>query len=315
MSQEDEIPKWKQELFARNIIQGLQQQGSKMRGKVSVGNYMGLKAEVVKRLGQTEAEDDDNRNGDTPVMSTPRESVWVSPRKFHWGDLFDDQDIEDQLVDPSSPIVQAGIMSMGRKLDRGRILPALFAPMAQGAHGELTTNFPGDGSQDVLTVVGSADGATATGMNVIKFIDAFTLLIGNEVDPQNNVIHWIANYKQLRDLMKDPLFVTREYRAQQVYDNMGMLTAFMGVQIGIVNDKKGIAGSGLPLGVVNAVANVRSTAMYRSDMMHLGLWQDIKVRIAPDPGKQYKMRPYISAYAGATRTDNLGVVRIYCKET
>jgi hypothetical protein len=310
MSQEDEIPKWKQELFAKNIIQGLQQKGSKLRDKVVVGSYEGLKAEAVKRLGQTEAEDDDDRNGDTPIMSTPRESVWLKPRKFHWGDLFDDQDIQEQLVDPSSPIVQAGVMSMGRKLDRGRIIPSLFAPMMQGAHGELTTVFPADASQDILNTVGSADGATATGMNVDKWIDALTLLIGNEADPLSKQVHCAMNYLELRQLMKDPKFVGREYRSQQVYDNLGMLTAFMGVQITIINDKKGVPGSGLPL-----AAGIRSCGMWLQECMNLGLWQDVMVKIQRDPTKQYKWRPYISCHAGATRNDNLGVVRIFCKES
>jgi hypothetical protein len=310
MSQEDEIPKWKQELFAKNIIQGLQQKGSKLRDRCVVASYEGLKAETVKRLGQTEAEDDDNRNGDTPIMSTPRESVFCKPRKFHWGDLFDDQDIQEQLVDPSSPIVQAGVMSMGRKLDRGRIIPALFGDMSQGAHGELTTVFPADASQDINVQIGSANGATDTGMNVDKIIDAYTLLIGNEADPDSQRVCLAMNYLQIRQLMKDPKFISRDYRNSQVYDDKGKLKGFLGCEFVIVNDKKGVPGSGLPL-----AAGIRSCGMWLQECMNLGLWQDITVRIQRDPTKQYKWRPYISCHAGATRNDNLGVVRIFAKET
>lgn len=314
MSAEDEIPKWKQELFGQNIILGLQQKGSKLRSRVTVGSYKGKAAEVVKRLGATEAEDDDDRNGDTPIMNTPRESVWVAPRKFHWGDLWDDQDVQEQIVDPSSPIVQNAIMAMGRKLDRGRIIPALFADMQKGTHfGDSATAFPGDSSQDIATTVGSADEATACGMNVAKFINAYTLLIGREIDPETERLNAVMTYVQLRELMKDPLFNSDLYRDQKVFDNRGGLTNFMGFDIVIANDKagapRGAAGSGLPW-----AANVRSCAFYLSTAMHLGIWQDVVTRIQRDPTKQYKWRPYISCHAGATRTDNLAMVRVLTKE-
>lgn len=296
------IPVPSQELFSRDIVLGLQQKGSRLRTKCQI-NYFneGVKAEMFKRLGTTEAEDADGRNDDTPVMSTPKDHRWVKPRPFHWGDLFEERDILESIGDPSSPIIQNATYAMGRKLDRGRIIPSLYADAMVGDHGESTVPFPADGSQDVAATVGSAGGATATVMNVSKFIAAYGTLMENEIDLETETLNCAMSGKAVAQLMEDERFTSKLYRDSAVFDNRGILQAFLGFNITYLK--------GLPIDV----NNIEACPFWASSGMGLGIWMDMKTKMGEDSGKQFKTRVYLKMHAGATRLDEQKLVRVYAK--
>lgn len=297
-TQDQEIEKWQQDMFTTNI-QLLPQYQGKLANLMDSDTYKGRSAEVVKNLGATEAEFDDDRNGDTPIMSTPRYQRWVSPRKWHWGDLFDDFDLALQLVDPTGKITQNAGISMGRKLDLGIIMPAFFGNAKTGEDGTGSTAFPTDGSQDVAVGVGGAAGAD-TGMNVAKLIRLRRLAMENEIDISYDPLTIALTGQQAEDLWNDAKYVDKDYADNGKLEN-GILKAYMGVNIVHVER--------LP----KTGANRYCPAWVRSGM-HIGYWGALTTKVGERADKQFKTQVYLKHYAGATRTDEHKVWRVINKE-
>lgn len=299
-SQEVEIPKWKQEQFSKNI-DILPQYKGKLRPLCSEAPYKGKGGEVVKQLGATEAEDSTGRNSDTPIMTTPRDSRWVYPIKSHWGDLFDEEDMLEQLVDPTSSITTNAGYAMGRRIDVARIIPAFFGPAKTGVNGGTTTNFINDGTQDVNIQVGSADEATDTYLNTEKLETVWAMFLRDEIDIEMEQINVAVSSQDAQRLLRDIRFVNRDYRDTAVVEK-GKLIGYMGINL--VHVEK------VPK---NAANTIRYLPAWVKSGMHVGVWQDRKVRAAERPDKSFNVQLYLSQSFGATRLEEHKVKRINCK--
>jgi len=294
-TEDTEIEKWQQDQFTTNI-QLLPQYMGKLQGLMDGDTYKGRSAEVVKQLGATEAEFDDTRNGDTPIMSTPRYQRWVAPRKWHWGDLFDPFDLALQLVDPTSKLTQNAAIAMGRKLDTGIIIPAFFGNAKTGEDGTDSTAFPADGSQDVSADVGGAD----TGMSVAKLIRLRRLAMENEIDITYDPLSIALTGQQAEDLWNDAKYVDKDYADNGKLEN-GVLKAYMGVNIVHVER-------------IQKSGNYRWCPAWCRSGMHVGKWSQLVTKIGERHDKQFNTQVYLKQYAGATRTDEKKVFKVICKE-
>jgi hypothetical protein len=296
--QEIEIPKWYNPEFSK-IVQLLPQYKGKLESTITVGTHTGDGAEAVKQLGQTEAEDTNTRNGDTPIMTTPRTQRWVYPVKTHWGDLFDAADLLKQMVDPTSPIAINAAIAMGRAKDTRRIIPAFFADARTGIEGADTTVFPNDGSQDINIQVGGNN--TDTGMNVAKLIAIWEGFLGNDVDIEIDPVTVVLGAKQAGELFNDVMYVNTQYRSSAVLEN-GKLTGLMGMNI-ITSTKLAKSGT------------TRTCAAYAKSGMYLGKWKDLTTKTGEDSTKQFNQRLYLWQMMGGTRLDEKKVFRVNCKES
>lgn len=299
MEQEVEIPKWYNPEFSK-IVQLLPQYKGKLQATLTQGSHTGDGAEAVKQLGQTEAEDTNTRNGDTPIMTTPRTQRWVYPVKTHWGDLFDAADLLKQMVDPTSPIAINAAIAMGRAVDAKRIIPALFADARTGIEGIDVTSFPNDGSQDVNIQIGSDDGLTDTGMNVKKLVALWEGLQANDVDLDVEEITVVLGAKQAGELFNDVMYVSKDYRSSAVIEG-GKLTGLLGFNI--TSSTK-----------LAKIGNNRQCAAYAKSGMYLGKWKDLTTKTGEDSTKQFNQRLYLWQMMGVTRLDEKKVFRLACKE-
>lgn len=296
--QEVEIPKWYNPEFSK-IIQLLPQYQGKLEQYLTTGSHQGDGAEVVKQLGQTEAVDTNTRNGDTPIMTTPRKQRWVYPVKTHWGDLFDPADLLRQMVDPTSPIAQNAAIAMGRAKDTKRIIPALFADARTGIEGADVTIFPNDNSQDINVQTGG--NGVDTGMNVAKVIAIWEKFLENEVDIETDPVTIVLGAKGAGELFNDIQYVNTQYRNSAVLEQ-GKLTGLMGMNI-VVSTQ------------LSKTGNNRNAAAFAKSGMYLGKWKELTTNSAPDPTKQFNHRLYLWQMMGSTRLDEKKVLRVPCKES
>lgn len=295
MEQEIEIPKWYNPEFSK-IVQLLPQYKGKLEATLTTGTHTGDGAEPVKQLGQTEAKDTNTRNGDTPIMTTPRTQRWVYPTKSHWGDLFDAADLLKQMVDPTSPIAINAAIAMGRIRDTNRIIPALFGDARTGIEGADTTQF--DAGQIINVQTGGNN--TDTGMNVAKLIAIWTKFLENDVDIEMDPVTVVLGAKGAGELFNDVMYVNTQYRNSAVLEN-GKLTGLMGMNI-ISSTKLQKSG------------NNRLAAAYCKSGMYLGKWKTLQTKTGEDSTKQFNQRLYMWQMEGATRLDEKKVVQVPCKE-
>ncbi len=121
----NQIPESFSEEYASNVEMLLQQQPSRFREAVRVGNYTGRAAEVVQQVGAINLVEKTNRHGDTPIVDTPHNVRWVHPKDEEAGQLIDKQDELKTLADFESPYVQTGAAAANRSMDDAIIQAAL----------------------------------------------------------------------------------------------------------------------------------------------------------------------------------------------
>lgn len=295
MSFETEIPKHFIKTYSDNVEYLAQQKGSKLRRAImeDPDNAKGEGAEAVKQYGATEAEEANDRHGDTPIMSTPRDNRWAYPKKIHWGDLLDRTDIERQLRNPDSDLTRLGMYAMGRGLDRKVIIPAFFGTARAGKDGATAVPFPAS-SQDVPNSVGT------TGFNTAKIREAIKLLELADVDPEMEELFCLIGPQQKEDLLADDKYVNRDYSGQAILPD-GRLRPWSGVNFIVVNE--------LPLS-----GSDRHCPLYARSALRLKRWSDLITKVGERADKQFNVQLYQYQNFGAVRTQEKKVVRVICTE-
>lgn len=301
MDQSVEIPKFYQPKFTSDMELLAQKMEALLRPFVSEKPYQGESGEVVKQFGATKARyGDEDRNGDTPVMTLPRDQRWVYPATADAGDLFSRTDLLRMLVDPTMEVKKAMMAAMNRSIDADVIIPAFFGPAKTGKNGATTTNYPSDGSLDVAITVGSADNATNTGLNTAKLIAARKLFRKNYVDIAAEPITVAISSTQEEDLLNDIKATKSNYNGGDPVLKEGIISRWLGFNFVVLEE--------LPFDPANPT--YRWNPAWVKSGMHLGVWNNLNAYYAQDPTKKFNYRVYLEQMFGATRTQEKKVVRI-----
>lgn len=300
-----ELPKHYQPQFTSNMERLLRIGGSVLEPFCGFGTYHGESAEVVKQFGKGGARvGNEDRYGDTPIRTTPRDQRWVGPTTIDTGDLFDKEDDLRQLVDPSSQILAGFRDDLGEALDEEVIVPAFFGNAMTGKNGLTAKAWPGDANSDIAVTVGSANGATAVGMNVAKLRAVRKLLKKGGFKFGSEPVYCGITALAEEQLTADEDYKSRLY-GEPVLDS-GKLKNFLGFTF--------VEYEMFPLGA-GATADVRYLPVWVKSGMHVGTWMDVVTRLGPDTAKKFNIRAYVAQMKGCTRTQEAKVKRIACADT
>lgn len=305
---EVEIPKHYVPTFERNILHSLQQRVSKLEPHVTVGDASGEGASPVDLFGDTEAEEATDRYGDTPNAEITRSRRWVTPTKFDWGTMVDDADVLKQVLDPTSAMVESARMALARKLDRAVIMPAFFGTAREGK--DMTDAFAGSGTAfdtakyKISNVFGSSGGATPVGMSVAKLVEAKRMFLQYEVDADIERPKVGITDKQWSDLFNDAKAIHGDYVNGRPLSE-GDLPLLLGFDFVKIQE--------LPKTVSGGNTD-RLCPVWVKSGIQLRWWQRVQAQIGRDPGKKYRIRPYVSMMAGAVRSQEGRVLQIECRE-
>src|SRR5688572_14457205 len=104
--------------YATNIMLLLQQQGSRLRGKVTEGSYQGEQASPVDQMGPVEMQEVTTRFAPMGRIDPDVDRRWIFPLSYDLPQLIDRFDVLKTLQNPKSKYAQNAANAAGRRMDR-----------------------------------------------------------------------------------------------------------------------------------------------------------------------------------------------------
>lgn len=290
------IPNHYVQEYATNIELLLQQKGSKLRGLVTSGTYIGEQASPVDQVGAVEMQSVTGRFEPMGRVDADTDRRWVLPSDFDLPQLIDSFDKLRLLTDPESIYVQNAVLAAGRKMD-DLIIDALFASAKTGKTGSTDTAFLS--AQQVAVNYGASGN---TGLTVAKLRQARKILKANEVDMDMDPIVCIVTAEQEDNLLAEAQVISLDYNEKPVLVD-GRLSKFLGMNF-VHCERLDLDGS-----------SYRRVPVFAKSGMHLGIWNDITTDISQRKDlKGLPFQSYVYMTAGATRLEEKKVVEIKCAE-
>ncbi len=273
----------------------LQQKDTRFRAAVTTDGYTGKAASAVEQFGSAAARKRTTRYQDTPNLDLEQAKRWVFPVDYDWGRLIDNPDRLRMLIDPTSPITQAGAAGMMRAMD-DEIIEAFFATAKVGENGTEDEAFDTANFQ-----VGVNVGGTASSLNVAKLQDAMRKIMGAYKGEVDEPI-WCAISSFEHDaLLKEIQVTSRDFNGGQPVLVDGRITRFMGANF-IISERLEISGGN------------RLIPYWTATGMHMGLWEDLMVSIDRRPDKSNAWQVYLNMTIGSTRLQQGKVIQILCDD-
>ena len=283
--------------YQANVELAVQQMASELdMGFTFHTGMSGRTAKLLDLIGSTEARVNPPRGGDTPDIEGSHEQTWLSPIPIDWGKTIEAEDAIKALTDYQSGYVQSGAAAVMRAKDTVRA-NAIFGNRKTGQDGNTTTAWDNTGKV-VAKTVGSADGATDTGMNVRKILRAFRLLETLKVKITAEPLVLALDPIENEELYMDLTFVSKDYRNRAVFEEK-RVTEILGVPI-------------LPTTyVADYDATTSRAGLWSKNDMHEGEFMAVTTQIQRNPAKRYRPHPYIETWFGATRGEGKKLIEIH----
>lgn len=283
--------------YKANVELLLQQKDSRFADKVTVGSYVGKAASVVEQFGEATAVARTSRHADTPLLDISQAKRWVFPSDYEWASLIDHQDKLRMIIDPTSPYAMAGAAAMNRVKD-SVIYSAMFGTNYTGENGTTTESFGTVDSGDWDVAV--ATGGAASSLNVAKLqLAARKLIAANKGELGEAVFGAISSYEH-DALLKEIQVVSREYGSSAVLVD-GKVKRFMGVDFTLYESLTITSGN-------------RLVPLWLKSGVHLGVWNDMDVKISERADKSHATQIYLAMTLGATRTQLGKLIRVVCDD-
>lgn len=275
--------------FRSNLELGLQQKGSKLEQTVRV-ETQSAEFDYYDSIGATKARRVTERHGDTPLISTPHDRRRVGLVDYDWADLIDKKDKIRLLADPTSSYQVNARYAMGRARDE-EIINAFYGKAYTGKDGSTEVSFK---SGNIISA-----GASETGLTIAKLIDARTIALEKQNDPDEE---WFVGItaKQLNNLLNEDKIQSQDYNNIKALVE-GKVDTFMGFKF-IVSE------------LFQKVEGNRLCPVWCKSGMLLAVGEDITVDVSVRNDKRNATQIYVAQSIGATRMHEDKVFQIKCKE-
>lgn len=279
--------------FSSNINLLLQQKGSKLRGAVTQGAYVGKAASPVDQFGKIEATRVTSRFGAMGRVDAPTDRRWVYPVDYDLPQLIDQFDKLRLLTDPESTYVTNALFALGRKMDY-EIITAFTGTAKTGEQGATNTSFTSGNEVDV------AVGGANSKLNVAKLRELKKLMMANFVDFESEEVYVGITAADHDALLGEIQIVSKEFNDTPVLVN-GKVMGFLGFRF-IHCELIETAAAG---------TNEVNLPAWAKSGMHLGIWNDVTTSISKRNDLQGEpWQAYVYATFGATRLEENKVYNI-----
>lgn len=272
----------------------LQQKGSRFRKAVTTNSYRGKSGTVVEQYAATSAVKKTSRHSPTPNIDIPQSRPWVYPFDYEWGHSIDQTDTLRMLIDPTSPVTMSGAAAMARAQD-DEIIAAFFGTAKVGENGSTSEVF------DTAYDVGVNVGGTASSINVAKLQNALRLAMGAHKGEVEEMIYCGISSYEHDALLKEIQITSKDFNGGQPVLENGLVRRFMGANF-LVSERLLISSGN------------RMIPFWVPTGMHMGLWQDLIVKVDQLPTQSYDWQVYMCETIGATRVQQGKVIRILCDD-
>jgi hypothetical protein len=284
--------------FGANLYTLAQQKGSRLRDKVSFEDLTGEK-KFFERVGTTVAVRKTGRNMDSPIIETPFTRRAIIPQDWHWGDMIDSMQKLKTLIDPTSAIVSAGGMALGRTID-DIIIEAMTGNAYSGQDGTTPVALPS--TQKVAITVGNG-GSGNVGLNVSKLIATKSLFGKADIDTDDpeNKLYFGVSQAQVDELLAQTEIKSSDYNTIKALVE-GKVSTFMGFEF--VRSERFAWAS-----------NIRSCPAWCKSGVKLAMPKDITTEVAKRADKSFNWYAYASMSLASGRIEETKVVEVACAET
>ena len=230
------------------------------------------------------------RAAPTPVDDYPWSRRISSPDTWDTGDLTEQEDIVQMLVDPNSNLAQSQGMAMRRAIDDSIITAATGASVDQDG----AVAFPAG------QAIGAADAAVAMSYDLVT--EVTEKFMANDIDPEEEKV-FVVGPAQARKLLQLTEATSGDYNAVRPLTSKGYIESWMGYSWVVSTRLPDSSASGTDGDENYCFAMTRKA-------IGLQMNKDIWVRIAEDPSVSFAWRVYAAATFGAIRVEDEHLVRI-----
>lgn len=299
--------------YSTNLQMRLQQQASKLRGRVMEGSHVGKAASPVQYISPIALKAPSGRFAPLERIDATFQRRWVFPQEREGTQLIDSFDKLQTIVDPTSQYTVNAASAVGRAWDDAIIASAFGTSQTgvdSGAYtsetfAQAATN-AGLGTNGNLITVNFGNASTSIGLTVEKLIEARRIFRHLHVDLEAEDLTLIIGSQQEADLLKLVQVVSTEFNDRPVLVD-GRIQRFLGWNL-VMSERLGTSTD-------NSTTARNCIAMVRSGM-YLGIWQDLQndVTIRKDLSSQ-PYQVYTKAMYGACRLEPGRVLQINCLDT
>jgi len=290
--------------YIANVQLAVQQRRSRLDMAFTYQDGLsGRQMTLLELIGSTSAVVDLGRKADTPDIDASIEPVWIRPRQLAWGKLIEKEDAIKALTNYQGPFTQDGAAAMVRGKDT-ILSQALFANRIIGQDGTTSSAWAG---QTVGVGVGASatDDTTATGMNVRKLLRARRYLQAGQVETGDEELFYTGNAQQIEEFFRDLTYISHDYRNNRPLDAPDEEQRILNVTILRAND--GAAA------LANYDGSTYTSAVFCKSGMYWGEFDPLTVNVPLRPDKLMRPHPQMEQWLGATRTEDIKVVKVLTK--
>ena len=254
--------------------------------------------EYFDQIGSVELLARQGRHSDVQYTPTDFSRRAISTVDFEGMDYIDEQDLQRQMVNPQSQMLQNFVSAANRLKDK-TIINGLAGSAKSVDKNGTQTDVAFD-TTNQLIVNGSKDLTTK------KLKDALEILESNDVDLSSEPVYCILSTRSYRYLLGQSEFINRDYKLSTNADmKYNAMQEFYGVKFLRFNE------SYLPAG---AAANTKRALLYVKRAGLFGKHKDITTIAEKNVPKQNIQISEKASY-GATRMEEKLVVGIDCLTT
>jgi hypothetical protein len=275
--------------FERNVRYLAQQKGSKLR------QFCQTKGENSKqhnweRVGKLSASTKGGRNVATPINDTPWSRRNDTQATKHAGDLTEQEDIGQLLIDPLSSITTTLGYALGRAID-DIIIAAATGAAGDGAGGTVAFNNGGTPAGTQL----AGDGTVAITLDLVAQVNQLFML--NDIDLETPRVA-VVGPVQVRQLIEIEKATSAFYVNSKALAETGMVKNWMGYTW-LYSNRLTVPSAGT------------LDCLFFSEMaLGLHTTKDIWTRVAEDPSVSFAFRTYGAFTAGAVRVEDEHLVAL-----
>lgn len=243
------------------------------------------------RIAATSAQQKTTRKQATPDNETAWSRRKSIPVTYDTGDVTEQEDIVQMIIDPNSAYAKAQGMAMKRAHD-DEIISAAVGDSRDG-----------DGNA-VTFVAGQSIGDGSTSISYDIVTQTSELFMNNDIDPDEEKV-FVISPAQARKLLQLTEATSGDYNAMRPLTSKGYVESWMGYSW--VVSTRLLQGS-LGAGTVYAFAMTKRA-------IGLQMNKDIWARISEDPSISFAWRVYCASTFGAIRVEDEQLVRVDLSET
>jgi len=281
-----------------------QQTTSELENRVRRESQNGA-IEYFDQMGATYAVRRTVRHGDTPRIDSKHYKCACYVDDWEWSDLIDKQDRVRLLHDPLSEYLQSAVWAFQRVKDETLVDAATgvaFRSNGPGSGAPFSVSLPA--SQSLAVNFVTQGPPVTSGLTIEKLTRAKTLLSAANV-PKGAPRYFVCTEYQIEDLLLD---------AERNSDSP--LTEIRALHEGKINKLMGFEFVTIDPSIVkrDPSTGIRECFAYVKPALILSTGQEIESDVSKRADKSNAVQPYVSMSVGATRTQEKGVVQVFCED-